>query len=274
MKVVYCAIASLCFVTSSAVAVTPVSGSTPSIRISQASNQPDMALLAKVIQQFLKNASYETISEIRVSSVTGNTTVQTSAQVRTIAQYPNKFRSEITFANPDKPGTTVTAIVISNGSQVWLYRPDLKQYQVMTFKQFDNFDDSYWLGFSNLMFTQAPAELRQFVSASEANSAQLVQAIGLELKDLQGATQNVNNQALYVYQYKDPKENFTYSAFVDQATAAVQRFQIAGRTDGTDVVIIENIVNRTSNPTIAATTFTFSPPAGTKQVKTLAIGPL
>jgi len=274
MKFIYCAIASLCLFTSSAVAVTPQSPSAQSERISQASNQPDMALLAKVIQQFLKNASYETTSEIRVSSVTGNTSVQTSAQVKTIAQYPNKFRSEITFANPDKPGTTVTATAISNGKQVWLYRPDLRQYQVLTLKQFDDFDDSYWLGFSNLMFTQAPNELRQFVGASEANSAQLVQAIGLELKDLQGAPQTVDNQPLYVYQYKDPKESFTYSAFVEQASAAVRRFQISGRTDGADVLIVENITNRTPNPTIAPNTFTFSPPAGAKQVKKLAIGPL
>jgi len=274
MKLVYSAIASLCCwsIATGAMAVSPL-GLIP-VQVSQATSTADLPLLAKVIQQFLEHSSYETNSEIRVSSIAGNTTVQTSVTVKTIAQHPNKFRSEITFAKPEQPGAKVTTLVISDGQQVWLYRPDLQQYQMMTYSEFEQFDESYWLGFSAMIYSQIPADVRQAIQQDGSTSTQIVQAVGLELKDLQGAPQTIDNRPLYVYRYRDAREGSTFTAWVEPSTAVIQQMQIAGRFESADVTINERIISRTAKPAIAPNLFTFSPPPGTKKVKVLAIGPL
>lgn len=273
MKFVPAAIASFSLFTlvTSAIAIPP---QTPSPhQISQATD-PDLPLLAQVIKKFLENSSYETNSEIRVNSIAGNTTVRTSVNVKTIAQHPNQFRSEITFTKPNQPGTKIITLVISNGKQVWLYRPDLQQYQIMTYSEFDQFEDSYWLGFSTMIYGQIPPDVRQAIVKNQATSQQVVEAVGLELKDLQGGPQALDGRPLYVYRYGDAREGFTFSTFVEPATATLRQMQIAGKFEGADVTIAERILSRTPNPAIAPNAFTFSPPPGVKQVKRLAIGPL
>jgi outer membrane lipoprotein-sorting protein len=272
MKFVPAAIASLSLFTVATSAIA-MPFQPASLRVSQATT-PDLPLLARVIQKFLENSSYETNSEIRVNSIVGSTTVQTAVNVKTLAQHPNQFRSEITFAKPDQPGTKITTLIVSNGKQVWLYRPDLKQYQTMTYSEFDQFEESYWLGFSAMIYGQIPPDVRRAIVGNQATSQQIVEAVGLELKDLQGAPQSTDNRPLYVYRYRDAREGFTFSAFVEPATATLQQMQIAGKFEGADITIAERILSRTPNPVIAPTAFTFSPPPGVKQVKTLAIGPL
>lgn len=245
----------------------------PHLLLSQA-NQPDLRLLAKVFKRFLESETYQTESDIQINSVAGNTTVQTSVNIKTIAHHPNKFRSEITFANPGKTGTTVNALVISDGIQVWLYRPDLKQYQRMKYSEFERYKDSYWLGFSSLLYSQVTPDVRQYMIQDEAFVTQAVQAVGADLRDLRGVTQTVNNRSLYVYQYNDTKEGFVFSAFVEPTTGAIAQFRVQGKAEGNDITITEQIVRRTANPPIAPNTFKFLPPIGVRQVKFVAIGPL
>ncbi len=274
MKFLASAIATFGLFTLAPRAIALPSAAQPPIQVSQATTAPDLTLLAKVIQKFLESPRYETNSEIRVNSVAGNTTVQTSATVKTIADQTSKFRSEITFAKPDQPGTKITTLIVSNGKQVWLYRADLKQYQLMTASEFDQFEDSFWLGFSAMIYGQIPPDVRQAIGQNQATSRQIVEAVGLEVKDLQGAPQTVDNRPMYVYRYRDAREGFTFSAYVEPDTAVIQQMQIAGKFEGAEVLIAERILSRTANPAIAPTTFTFTPPPGTKKVKTLAIGPL
>jgi outer membrane lipoprotein-sorting protein len=229
---------------------------------------------SKLVKRFLESASYETQSLVQLNGVTGSTTVQTAVNVKTVMQHPNRFRSEITFAKPEQPSATITTLIVSNGQQVWFYRPDLKQYQMMTYKEFEQFDDSYWLGFSTMIYGQVPPDVRRSLSQNELISTEVVQAVGLELKELQGAAQTIEGRPVYVYRYKDAKEGFTFSAFVVPDTANIERFQVTGKTAGTDVVVSEQILSRTANPAIAPNTFTFTPPSGIRKVKVLSIGPL
>lgn len=240
----------------------------------QTSNQADLTLLAKVIRQFLQSSTYQTEANIQVSAVTGGTTVQSSARVKTLAEYPNKFRSEVTFAQPTDSSKTITTLVVSDGTQVWIYRPDLKQFQVLKSDEFDNVEDNYWLGFANMIYSQVPADARKYIIQSEASSNEVVKAMGLELKDLQGKSQTVNQQSLYVYDYKDAKEGFTFSAAISPETALLKQLKVAGKAEGMDITITEDILQRSENPTITQSTFKFVPPAGTQKVETLSIGPL
>lgn len=273
MKLASFAIAVLSFFTTSSAIAIFLPTATPA-QSSQSMATPDLALLGTALQRFFEHASYETTAEIRINSVAGNTSVQSSVSVRTIAQHPNRFRSEITFTNPDQPETKVTTLVVSNGQRVWLYRPDVKQYQVLTYDQFDQYDDSYWLGFSAMFYGQIPADVRQAIGQTAATGPQIMTELGVELKDLQGGLQMLENSPSYVYRYRNPQEGMTFSAFIEPTSAKLQQLQAEGRFEGADVTITERIRSRTPNPAIAPNTFTFSPPPGAKAVKTLRIGPL
>ena len=240
---------------------------------SQANQGNDLALLAKVIRLFLKDDIYQTESDIQVNIESGNTTVQSSAKVTTISQFPNKFRSEISFTKPGEK-TSITTLVISDGRQVWLYRADLKQYQVVSYSDFSKHPDKFWLGFSNMIYAEIPSEARQYVAQGDASSTKVAEAVGLELKGLKGKLQTLGSQSLYVYEYKDGKEGFTFSAFVEPQTATLKQLQITVGASGVDLGVTEQILQRIANPPIAPNIFTFSPSAGAIQVKSLPIGPL
>ena len=242
-------------------------------QLSQVSSKPDLALLSKVITGFLKSDAYQTKSTMNVNAVIGNTTVTSEAQIQTTAQFPNKFRTEISFAKPGAP-IQVKTLIVSDGKRVWAYRADLKQYAVFSFKAFDELEDSYWIGFTTTMFSQTPTEAKTIVANGALSDADLMQKIGLELGALNGAPRTVDNQNFYVYEYKDAKQGFLLSAFVEPDSASLKQLQITGKYQDSDITMVERILSRIAIAPVSGNTFTFTPPKGTKKVKTLAIGPL
>lgn len=241
--------------------------------LSQVSNPPDLALLAKLITGFFKGNDYQTASSLDVNAVIGTTTVTSKAQIQTIAQFPNKFRTEISFAKPGEP-TQVKTLVVSNGTRVWVYRADLKQYAVFPYAKFDALDDSYWIGFSTMMFAQIPLDVKQLVAQGVLSDAEVLKKIGLELGDLSGSSQTIDKQNFYAYEYNDVKEGYRFGALVEPKSAVLKQLRIVGKYEGSDITMIEQIRSRVSTPPASASTFTFAPPKGAKKVTTLAIGPL
>jgi outer membrane lipoprotein-sorting protein len=241
--------------------------------ISQLADKVDLTLLAKASANFLQSDRVQTESEIQVKATSGSTSVTSTAKATTIAQAPNKFRTELVFAdsgNAQKPDS----IVISDGKRVWIYRPGLKQYAITSYDKFDQVDDNYWVGMSSLWFLEIPAQVRKSIAQGALSDPKVQQQLGLPTDlAVKGSTETVNGQELYVYEYLD-KEGFSIRAFVDPQTAALQQVVLTGKSDGFDVVITERILRRVTNPSINASTFQTSPHLGAKQVKTLAIGPL
>jgi outer membrane lipoprotein-sorting protein len=242
-------------------------------RLSQRASNPDLALLSKVITGFLKSDDYQTQSTMNVDAVIGNTTVSSEAQIQTTAQFPNKFRTEVSFAKPGAQ-TPVKTLIISDGERVWVYRADLKQYAVFSFKAFDQLDDSYWIGFTTTMFAQAPPEAKTVIAKGALSDADLRQKIGLELSALNGGPRTIDNQNFYAYEYKDAKQNFLLSAFVEPSSAVLKELRIDGKYEDSDITMVERILSRVAIAPVSANTFTFTPPKGTKKVKALALGPL
>jgi outer membrane lipoprotein-sorting protein len=199
--------------------------------------------------------------------------VTSSAKAVTVVQSPNQFHSEITFSQP-KPASKSGSTVISDGKKVWMYRPDLKQYAVLSLEKFIDSDDNYWIGMSSLWFLQIPPEFRKPLADGALSDPKLQKEIGLT-DDLlfTGSKQTVNGQELYAYEYSD-KNGFAIRTYVEPATATVKQVVVIGKSEGYDVVITERILRRTANLTTTASTFKFFPPVGTKLVKSLSIGPL
>jgi outer membrane lipoprotein-sorting protein len=241
--------------------------------VSQLDSKVDLALLAKASAAFLQSDRYQTESEIQVQATSGGTEVTSNAKAITTVQSPSQFRSEITFAQP-KATAKIGSTVISDGKQVWMYRPDLKQYAVMPVKNFDDSDDNYWIGMSSLWFLQIPAEVRKPIAAGALADPKVQKEMGLSNDlPLTGSKQTVNGQEFYVYEYTD-KDGFAIRTFVEPATANLKQVVVTGKSEGYNVVITERILRRTPMPPTTASTFKFSPPKGAKLVKSLSIGPL
>ena len=242
-------------------------------QLSQRSSSPDLLLLSKVITGFLKSDDYQTQSAINVNAVIGNTTVTSEAQVQTTAQFPNKFRTEISFAKPGAQ-TSVKTLVISDGTRVWVYRADLKQYAVFSFKAFDQLEDSYWIGFATTIFSQTPPEAKAAVAKGALSNADSMQKIGLELNALKGEPRTIDQQSFYTYEYKDANRGLLFSAFVEPDSALLKQLRIAGKYQDVDITMVERILSRVAIAPASANTFAFTPPKGAKKVKALALGPL
>ncbi|WP_083389481.1 hypothetical protein [Trichormus sp. NMC-1] len=241
----------------------------PATTIAQTETKTDLELLAKTIRDFLQSSSYLTESEYLFNAKMQGTDLSFNIKTKTITQSGRKFRSEITFTEQgDKEKST--RLVISDGKQVWIYRPDLKQYAVTSYAAFE---ESFLIGLSSLTFVEIPEDVRQSIAQSE-NSKFIVEEFGLtNLKELQQEQRRVDGEELSIYTYKDSREGFTFSGFIQPQTANLKQLEMRGKIAGLDIVITEKILQRTTAPAIDAQTFTFTPPAGVKKVRSLSISP-
>lgn len=252
--------------------ISPKGQINPSI-VSQAIEQFDLPLLVKTGTAFFQSDRYQTESQMEVKGGNQGSEFTFHTQIKTIVQSGRKFRAEIAFTRPGEPAKPAS-LLISNGQQVWIYRPDLHQYAVTSYKAFENSDDSFLIGLSSSLFMVLPEDARQQVAQGQLSNTQVLQEMGLaNNKLLKGDKRTIEAETLYVYKYTDTKAGLTYSAFVQPETATLQQLQIAGKSQGLDILIAEKILSRSANPAITQQTFTFSPPQGSKQVKSLSLSP-
>jgi outer membrane lipoprotein-sorting protein len=231
--------------------------------------------LAKVVTNFFKSDRYQTESEFRLSAMAPGISYTSSVQLRAITQLPNKFRIELTFAQPN-PVTEPSYLMVSDGEQVWLYRPSSKEYAIMSYEEFKRWNDSFFMGLSTQAFLEVPPEFQATLAQNPVSGNTLVEMFqGLLSNDipLAGGQRNLQGQDYYVYQYTDAGQGYTFSALVEPTTATVEQFEIAGTSEGMDVTMEEKILRRTDNPAIAADTFTFVPPQGSTKVESFSIEP-
>ncbi len=249
-----------------------VSTFTPQL-VSQANEKLDLALLAKTGANFFQSDRYQTESEITVDATSNGTNVRSVAKVVTIAQSPNKFRAEISFASRNESPKT-NSTVVSDGKKVWIYRSDLNQYTTMPYAKFDQLDDNYWVGMASYWFLAIPPDARKEIANGALADPAVQKELGLsDATDIKGSTQTIDGQTFYTYEYTD-KDGNVIGALVDPQKAELKQIVITGKSEGFNVVITERILRRTPNPSTNATTFQSPVPAKAKQVKTLAIGPL
>ncbi len=236
-------------------------------------NQLDLPLLVKTVTNFLRGNVYETHSQTRFSLGQQGTNVDFYVQSKTIVAAPLKFRAEVVFTKPGETSKEPT-LIISDGQKVSIYRPDLRQYTVMSANAFEKTNDSYLIGMSSALFLQVPNDVKEVVAQGKLSDKDVLSEIGLAANTMiKQDQQTINGVPLSVYNYTDSKAGWTISAFIQPETATLKQLQIAGSGEGFNILMTEQIVSRTENPPITPTTFKFTPPRGAKLVKSLEITP-
>jgi outer membrane lipoprotein-sorting protein len=241
--------------------------------ISQATEQLDVSLLIKAFTGFLQSDRYQTESEIKFKVGTKGAEIGLELKTNTLSQSGNKFRSEITFSD-SKGGSKLANLVVSDGKQVWIYRADLKQYAVTSYRDFHNSGQWVLVSIGAVSFLGLPEAQRKVIAEGNLLDKDALEFLGLASKGLiKGDRRTVDGESFYVYNYKDPKEGFILSGFVEPETANLKQIKVVCKSNDLDIQYTEKILTRTANPVISADTFTFSPPPGTKKVKSLSIIP-
>lgn len=241
--------------------------------ISQATEPLNLSLLAQTVTNLLKSDRAQTDSQIEFKVSSKGTEATIYLQSNMITQTGKRFRAEITYTTPGKPPQTGN-LVVSDGKQVWIYRPDLKQYAVTSYQNFRDSSDWVLMGISSFVLVDFPEEQRKLAVNGNLSDQNILNYLGLPSTEIKGDKRTVDGQDFYVYDYKEPKDGFILSAFINPETATLKQVQLAGKTDDLDILLTEKILSQTPNPTINASTFRFSPPKGTTRVKTLSISPL
>lgn len=242
--------------------------------ISQATEPLNLSLLAQTVANLLKSDRSQTDSQIEFTVSSQGTQATISLQSKMITQAGKKFRAEITYTAPGKPPQTGN-LVVCDGKQVWIYRPDLKQYALTSYQEFKDSSDWVLIGISSFVFLDFPEEDRKVAVNGNLSDKNILSYLGLTSNsELNGEKRTLDGQPIYVYDYKDLRDGFTLSAFINPETATLKQVQLAGKTDDLDILLTEKILNKTPNPTINNNTFRFSPPQGTKRVKKLSISPV
>lgn len=236
-------------------------------------SQLDLPLLIKTGETFFKGNNYQTVSQMQLKGTKQGIDVTFNIQAKTTVNSTNKFRSEIAFAQDGKPSKE-SAVVVSDGKQVYIYRPDLKQYSVISSQAFNKSNDSFLIGLSSSFFLEFADNMGKYIASGALSKPEVIKEISTAANQaIQGETRNVEGKQTYVYSFNDPKQGYTLSAFVNPQLANLEQMQIVGKDDGLDIAIIEKIQQRTEVKNLAPQTFRFTPPLGAKKVKSLSISP-
>ncbi|NER94460.1 MAG: hypothetical protein F6J86_11570 [Symploca sp. SIO1B1] len=247
--------------------------------VSQLEEKLDLSLLANTVTNFLRSESYQTQSEMEISMTAPGLSLKYLVEIETFTQAPDKFRSEITFLPSFESSTPVNYTVVADGSQIWIYRPDLQQYAVTNSA---DFSEMFLTGFSSLIFLEFSASIRESFPEAEITHENIVDLIEVTLKsnnfqsndpNLNSGKQTVQDKEYYIYEYTVPEEELLFKAFVDPETAILNQLQFALKDEESNFVFTEQIVQRIANPLITADTFSFSPPQGAIMVESLSIRP-
>jgi outer membrane lipoprotein-sorting protein len=239
------------------------------------STEPDLTLLGKVLGAFLRTNKARTESQIVMKLQGKDGDVEIYARSKTVAKTSGEFRSELTFAQPGQP-PTASYTIVSNGSKVWIYRPDRRQYSQTTAAKFQAQPYSYLVGLSTIFFLSVTEANRRDINAALAVSPSFLTSLPKEqMKDLQGSMRQVDGEELYAYSYENKTENWSFNSLVNPQTGIIKQIEFTGKLDakdgGTNFTLTEKIIERNSQPTIANSLFKFSPPKGTKKVKSVDI---
>ncbi|BAZ14914.1 hypothetical protein NIES4071_67840 [Calothrix sp. NIES-4071] len=262
---------------SNAVSAPILASTSPSIVASKPTattpSRLDLPLLIKTGETFFKGNNYQTVSQMQLKGTNQGTDITFNIQTKTIVDSTNKFRSEIAFTQDGKPSKE-SAVVISDGKQVYIYRPDLQQYAIIPSQAFNKSNDSFLIGLSSSFFLEFADNMGKYIASGALSQPDVIQQISAAANEaIQGETRSLEGKEIYVYSFNDPKQGYTLSAFVNPQLANLEQMQIVGKDDGLDIAIIEKIQQRTEVKNLAPQTFIFTPPRGAKKVKSLSISP-
>ncbi len=250
---------------------TPTPAATPTA--APTATPPELKLLGKAIAQFWQGNRAQSESQIVMTFQRKGTKanpVQINANVKTIAQTGDLFRSELTISRSGSPAS-ISYSIVCDGQTVWMYRPDKRQYSQSTFAQFKPQPYSLLVGLSTVFFVSMPEAGRKAIIADMAAGGNPFKSLTpSQMANFKGSIRQVDGQSLRVYAFDNPAEKSGFSGFVQPETGSLKRVEFMSNTSEAEVKIVEKIVSYTTTTNPNTKSFKFSPPPGTNKVDSVA----
>jgi outer membrane lipoprotein-sorting protein len=229
----------------------------------------DLPLLTRAIGKFWQTDRAETESQMEIDSSDEKDKTKYFVSIRSIAKVGRKFRSELTVSQGEQT-VKIKYTVVSDGSKVWIYRPDLRQYAQVSSNGFYNSPSCLIASIFSLTTSALADPQRQDLITDILGGNDRI--LSLEtLQELQVYRQRIDGQNLVIYEYGPSYSNI--SGFVNPQTGMFERMESKLGDKQTRTEIVEKLIKRNPQVLITDRTFTFSPPKGAKKVKSLQIGP-
>lgn len=233
---------------------------------------PDFNLLGKAMGLFWQGNRAQIDSQIVMTLQRKGTKadpIQINATVKTIAQTGEQFRSELTVSRSGSP-TKITYSIVCDGKNVWMYRPDKRQYAQTTFAEFTPQFHSLLVGLSTVFFVSMPESGRKAIVADIAAGGNPVKSLPpSQTANLQGNLRQVEGQNLYVYTFDNKGDGSSFSGYVQPETGILKQIEFVNNTAEGEIRVVEKITSHKTIKNISPKTFRFSPPPRTKKVQSL-----
>lgn len=232
----------------------------------------DFTPLQKALEKFFASSRFQVTSEMTLKAQVEQSNVEIFSKNTTTTALPNQFRSEIEMSNKKY-------LVISNGKQVWVYKPSTNEYAVSSFDDFQSSQDNFLIGLSSSFLLEIARSLQEEQNTATVNQADLVESItdfftnsfNTEGFSFRQENQTVAQVAYSLYRYRSDAEGIEFVLWVDPASETLKRLQVLGTEKDITVDISENILQHNTEPEISNDTFTFVPTRNMKQVKELPL---
>lgn len=245
-----------------------------------AKQKVDYGLLVRAMRQFLANDRYLLKSELTLKAKTPGADLVSVAQIQTISEEPNRFRTQITFM--EQTGELGREyLLVSDGQQVWTHDLANNVYSIISYQEFQNANDNFLSGmlsrlFSTIRNSAGKDNIALLVKVPEDKLVEILETkFAPDQAGLKSDTQQLEGAKYTTYSYLDQTKGYQLQAFIDTLTSEIKYLQMASQNQQTLNFNIQEKVIHYANPlAVPADAFRFVPPAGVKLQKTpISINP-
>lgn len=240
----------------------------------------DYGLLVRAMRQFLANDRYLLQSELTLKAKTPGADLVSVAQIQTISEEPNRFRTKISFrGQTGEVGREY--LLVSDGQQVWTHDLSKNVYSVRDYQQFQDANDNFLSGmlsrlFSTIRNSAGKDNIALLVNVPEDKLVEILESkFAPDKAGLKSDTQRLEGAQYTTYSYLDQTKGYQLQAFIDALTSEIKYLQMASQNHQTlNFNIQEKVIQYTNPLAVPADAFRFVPPAGAKLQKTpISINP-
>jgi outer membrane lipoprotein-sorting protein len=191
------------------------------------------------------------------------------------AHRPNEFHVERTQIDAQGiPQKRLT--IISNGTTVWTYNPGLRKYSVTSVKKFtaqQNEISALGLVAGGFYLGDGYPLLQGFQNLTPSNSADVLAALANMGMTISRQAETENGQDDYVYGVTLPQGKMAFQFYINTQTQVLSRLDLTGTDKSLKFAFREDIAQIAPQPSVAQSTFVFTPPPGTSKVPNISADP-
>lgn len=236
---------------------------------------PDLLPLRKALSPLSGSGLIESRSTILMTGSRGGVSFTLREDAHILARRGGKFRAELTQTGPAGPPRT-KLLAVSDGRTVWLYRPGLRAYSVMTNRAWAAADDdvsALGLAVGGFFLSDGHEMILGFRGITRDNTRDVLAVLADAGITLTGRAESSGGVDYFVYRMVLSREKMAYRFSVDTQTGALKRIELTGTQGGTRFALAETLSLLRVPASAPAGAFTWTPPPGTKRSVRAGVDP-